>query len=328
MNAFLKKNLKKFLTPKFGNVGSAIHRTDLKNALVVSVYHDVTETPSEFSRLFRLNVFPKIFERQIEFIKNNLNIISPDDLVSGSIPPYAAMISFDDGFQSYFRCALPILSRHKVPSIVFLNMEPVQRKNFWPGIVAYLFKYSRQFREHLEVMSKGKVSEDNLFPFSSKEMTDEYKNMVAACHEEIARFIGRFATENDLLTASREPNVFFGNHLFNHFVPAQLSDDEFVRSFSINQAELKKYPNSRLMFSFPFGQPGTSFSERHINLLSEQGVGKLFSSSGRINYNLGARCLDRVVLDSTHDSNEKIWGQIYFRTFVEKMSRSKYHGTE
>jgi hypothetical protein len=115
-------------------------------------------------------------------------------------------------------------------------------------------------------------------------------------------------------------NVFFGNHLFNHDVPAQLSDADFLRSFNTNQEELRKYPNYRNVFSFPFGQPGTCFSGRHVTLVSQSGAKKVFCSAGNLNHDLGAECLDRVSLSSAHDSSLKIWGQIFFRSFLNRLS--------
>jgi len=47
----------------------------LNRTLTVFVYHDVSDNPSEFSLKYNLNVCPEIFEHQINFIKNNFNVI-------------------------------------------------------------------------------------------------------------------------------------------------------------------------------------------------------------------------------------------------------------
>jgi len=292
----------------------------LKNVLVVFLYHDVTDSPSEFSQAFNLNVRPDVFERQVKFIKKNFNIISPDDLLNGNIPSRAALISFDDGFRSYFQRAIPILKKYDVPSIIFLNMEPVKGGIFWSGFITYICRKNESFKEYLKKMVP-KGTNKNLLPFfCSREIINKYnKNLIVSYSEKVARFTGAFATEEDLNKVSLNQNVFFGNHLFNHENPMSMSDEELLMSFRINQEELQKYPNYLNFFSFPFGQPGIFFSKHHIKLLSHNGVKKLFSSAGGLNHDLQAACLDRVPLNSTHDSSVKIWRHIFYRSFIKKV---------
>ena len=134
----LKKSLKPVISGFVGMLCGIANDIVLKKTLTIFVYHDISDDPSEFSCTFNLNVYPKVFDYQISFIKDNFNIISPDDLLKGKIPSKAALVTFDDGFRSYFRNAVPILEKYKVPSIIFLNMEPVKGSVFWSGLITYL----------------------------------------------------------------------------------------------------------------------------------------------------------------------------------------------
>ena len=147
----------------------------LNRTLTVFVYHDVSDNPSEFSLKYNLNVCPEIFEHQINFIKNNFNIISSDDLLEARIPPKAALITFDDGFRSYFKNAVPILKKYSVPSIIFLNMEPVEGAIFWSGLITYLCERKEDFRDYLKSnLLERTTPKKPLFLYCSRNLVDSY----------------------------------------------------------------------------------------------------------------------------------------------------------
>jgi len=131
--------------------------------------------------------------------------------------------------------------------------------------------------------------------------------------EEVSNYVGRFATEKELAEASTNSFVYYGNHLFDHDVPLLLSDEELVSSYLRNREELKKYANYRDMFSFPFGQPGTCFSNKQADLLIKNGVKKVFSTSGKMNSDVGSTYLNRLSLSTSSVTKEKIWLKIFYQ---------------
>src|SRR3990172_11431103 len=196
-NFSLKKCLFSPIINLTGFMGGIFHENLLKRTLSVFVYHDVSNHPSEFSRLYNLNVFPTIFDFQIKFIKNKFTIISPDDLLSSPIPPKAALITFDDGFRSYFKNAIPILESHEVPSINFLNMELFHGAVFWSGLITYLCEKRQDFRHYLKGLLSDKIfnKKTPLFLFCSRNLVRSYLNIMNISFEkEVSQFVGEFAT--------------------------------------------------------------------------------------------------------------------------------------
>ena len=106
----------------------------LKNSTIIVVYHGVSRKGPFFHKKFNLNIKPTLFEKQIIWLKNNFNIISPRDLLNKKYKKPAVMITFDDGDKSYIKEAVPILKKYKIPSIMFLNMDVIQGKLSWAGI--------------------------------------------------------------------------------------------------------------------------------------------------------------------------------------------------
>ena len=302
--------LSNLLIPQLLRLGF-FHNYFIKNALTVFLYHDISDNPSEFSRTYNLNVPPEVFEYKITFIKNNFNIINPDELLELRIPPKAALITFDDGLKSFFKNAVPILERHEVPVIIFLNMEPIMGKVFWSGLITYLCEKRGDFVRFLREKSSLPPSSADLYLQCSREITESYlEGSDNQFQDEVNEFVGEFATEEDLEQAARKQNVFWGNHLFNHYVPILMSDEALVKSYLENQDALKKYPNYRDIFSFPFGQPNTCFTDDQVKLLLQNKAKKVFSGYPTINLDVTSSYLHRIPLSSYHTSSARMWYQI------------------
>jgi len=287
-----------------------------KDALTVFVYHDITNSPSEFSKMYGLNVPPEVFDYQINFINKYFNVISPDELLAGRIPLNAALITFDDGFKSYFSSAISILEKYNMPSIIFLNMEPIKGAIFWSGLITYLCNKKEDFINHLNASLVESRDKRPLYLYCCRDLVDSYiKNTRITYKEEVYKYVGEFANEKDLMGACEHPLVFYGNHLFNHDVPLLMSDKEFLSSYFENHKALKKYPNYRSLFSFPFGQPDNCFAKRQIELVIKNGAKKVFSSYPVINYDISAPYLHRIPLNSFNNTKARVWFSILRRSF-------------
>lgn len=331
-NQFMKKSLavlSNLLIPQLLRIG-LFHNYFVRNALTVFLYHDVSDNPSEFSETYNLNVPPEVFDYQISFIKNNFNLINPDELLELRIPPKAALITFDDGLKSFFKNAVPILERHGVPAIVFLNMEPIMGKVFWSGLITYLCEKREDFVRFLKEKSSLPQSLSPLYLHCSRETIESYLassgKQLEDFEDEVGKFVGEFATEEDLAQAARKQNVFFGNHLFNHYVPILMSDEALVKSYLENRNALEKYPNYRDIFSFPFGQPNTCFTGEQIKLLLQNKAKKVFSGYPLINLDVTSSYLHRIPLTSSHTSSARIWYQILQPSLRLRLRRNPIGG--
>ena len=309
-------HFKSIIKSLLGGVFSPLGNYFTKNRLTIFCYHDVSNNPKEFSDKYDLNIPPNIFEYQINFINRNFNVISPDDLLAGKIPAQAALITFDDGFRSYFNTAVPILEKYNLSSINFLNMAPIKGEIFWSGLITYLCKNCNDFYDHVADSLEINLKEKPLYLYCSREIVNSYLDKKdATFRDEVDKYVGNFATPQDLKSASSNNLVFFGNHLYNHDVPILLSDNKLLESYRKNEDELKKYPNSRSLFAFPFGQPDTCFSEQQIELLIENGAKKVFSSYPIVNSDTSASYMHRIPLSHFNNTKARIWFNILRRNF-------------
>lgn len=282
-----------------------------KDKLTVFCYHDVSEDPSQFSHRYELNVPPNVFEYQMDFIDKNFNVISPDDLINDNIPEKAALITFDDGFKSYFQTAVPIMEKYSFPSINFLNMATIRGEIFFSGLITYLCEMQPDFFDHVSSLCQVNLQKKPLFLYCSKDIVDSYlKKKNISFDNEVKNFVGEFANQKELDLFHSNKLVYFGNHLYNHHVPLLLTNEELIESYMKNQKILNQYPNSRNLFAYPFGQPSTCFEKKQTDLLVKNSVHKIFSAYPIPNVDTDSSYLHRIPLFSYNKSASTIWFSI------------------
>lgn len=88
---------------------------------VVLTYHHISREP--FSGI---TITPERFEKDLEMLKNKgFNVISMGKLLNcmegrEKLPDNAVVISFDDGIESFYKYAYPLLKKYYMPSINFV----------------------------------------------------------------------------------------------------------------------------------------------------------------------------------------------------------------
>lgn len=319
MRLLPKMNIKLYfrnaLKAGLGFVAGSFSSRVLRDKITIFNYHEVSHDGSEFINQFNLNVTPEVFDFQIGFIKQNFNIISPTDLINNNISQNSALITFDDGFSGVYKNAIPILQKHEVPAIIFLNMGVLKGDLFWAGIVTYLCKYDRVFLDYL----KNKISENVFkkppFLFCNKNMISEYCELYQInIDEQVRNYVGEFISVDELVKADMIDGIFYGNHLENHYVSLNMSDEELLESFNNNEAELKKYKSYTKLFAFPFGQQNTCFDRKQADLIFQAGAEKVFSTHSTINKGNDHYYMHRIPLYEEDASPSMMWSRIFYRS--------------
>ena len=66
----------------------------------------------------------------MDYLAKWFNVISLKDLIEWldgrkNLPPFAALITFDDGYLDNYLSAYPILRQHNFPALIFLTTEHI-----------------------------------------------------------------------------------------------------------------------------------------------------------------------------------------------------------
>ena len=104
--------------PSPGN-GVALERRAVPSGRIL-YYHRVNDARDPFSPAMSTAVF----ERQMKFIAQHYRVVSLQSLIEhleGDSPGTVVAVTFDDGYEDNYRCALPILQRYRIPATIFLT---------------------------------------------------------------------------------------------------------------------------------------------------------------------------------------------------------------
>jgi peptidoglycan/xylan/chitin deacetylase (PgdA/CDA1 family) len=297
----------------------------LDGSLTVFAFHNVSDHPAPFTEENGISVPVDLFEKQMEFIAENFNVISAGSWLKGEVPKRAALVTFDDGYAGIFKNALPILSGMSLPSVVFMNMAPVFAENYWAERVMFLCQKVSSFQEFLAERGIATVQDAyrahlectlDLVESYEAERGDAYKN-------ELPAYIEPYASPEDLEDSAGNPLVSLGSHSYDHFNIKKLSDEALAEQYQKNHAALSRYKGYLPLFAFPFGQPGSCFSPAQVRVLEQNGALRFFTAWPRPNADPAARVLDRINLGPAEDCDRRLWFPIVKYPILEAFSSTR-----
>lgn len=125
----------------------------------------------------RYGIHPKVFRKQMEFLKSKFNILKLGDIENSPFP--SVLITFDDGFYDVFYYAYPILKELSIPAVVFvpperiLNSDDVRNEKDYANISTYeAFKRSFLLGNNSAFLSWGELRKMNdIFSIQSHALT-------------------------------------------------------------------------------------------------------------------------------------------------------------
>jgi peptidoglycan/xylan/chitin deacetylase (PgdA/CDA1 family) len=303
---FLKEFLKSLIGLFFRL--NPFFRLSLRKKLTIFVFHEVSDNQSKF--LSHNNIAHTIdsFTKHINWIKKNFNVISPEYLTQNkTLPYYAAVISFDDGYLGAFDNGFKILEEKKIPAIVFINSKPLLKRKPSVAAIANYLETDEDFlrfaeEESFESPFHLSVSPKLLGKFMKSHNSEEIENAAYLFQGEVASYQTLKKWENNDL-------FFYGNHLYDHWNANALSSDEFKTEYKKNDEFLSQFKNYLNLFAFTNGKPETCFTQKHIDLLKSLTTKRVFSSSNGINKDLSNFLFGRL---STFDSDSTV-NKLWFR---------------
>jgi peptidoglycan/xylan/chitin deacetylase (PgdA/CDA1 family) len=295
-------------------------RHAIDHGLTVFAFHDVSNTPSDFAKQYGLVVSTKTFERQISWIKANFEIVHPSTILAEKpLPKRAAVITFDDGYLGTFENGLPILERLGVPSVIFLNMQPILHGTpILSATACFLERTSPSFAK----FCRGAGLKSPFHLSLNPSVWNNYQREDGPDDQsEIGKFQGPFADMDTLRQWDGHPLISYGNHLFEHWNAVALSPDELKDQYLYNEAELVKFSSRVNLFAFTNGQPDSCFSWRDIDLLKSLGAGRVFSTAGGVNRGRDEFFLGRVALCESDSTDAGLWFRIGRAVFSKRKSQ-------
>jgi peptidoglycan/xylan/chitin deacetylase (PgdA/CDA1 family) len=255
------------------------------------VYH--TTIPQEQGTLVSdklHNIDPDNFYKQLKYLKKKRTPVFVDELMErinrGKGISDLFSITFDDGYKSVLKFAIPILIELEVPVTLFLN-SGFYNKLFWRDGIRLILDNGME-KEFVEwTLERTGVQ----LPFERNQLYRSTKKNGKS--QVVAQTVNDFLIQRapQLVVAGmnqffrvdsipKSPLIMIGNHSKDHLVMSDLTDEEQMEQIGVNQKFLMNTEHSvSNCFSIPFGSVN-SFNQSTLDIVKELGYKGILMSSG------------------------------------------------
>lgn len=272
-------------------------RAFLTRGLTIFVFHEITDTPSEFQLRGGGYTTLGAFAAQLEWIGARFEFVAPVDLphLGGErpLPDRAALITFDDAWAGMFRAGLPILAVRDIPALCFINMATINGDPDLSAVRRYEERTLPREQRRLEATADADTG-----PRLLTEIRERYRSDAA-----FTAFQGPTASIEDLRRGAGRGRVWFGSHLHHHWDTTRVTSDLLALSLRDNATALAEFDNTLPALATPYGAdvtlPGTSGEEL--------GIRTVFVAHGGQNRVVSSRVLDRVALEPEPSGPPEWW---------------------
>lgn len=276
----------------------------LRKKLIILTYHGFTDQESHegIENHQGKHLFIERFKFQLEYLKKYHQVIRLEQWLerktSGEpLPEGAVVVTFDDGYQSNYALAFPLLKTWGIPATIFLTTDFVDSQALlWTDRLEYTIDRSKPDCFEIKM---DEVSNDGLS--FEIEFHDRVSRMI--CEKEIRRKLKRVSQglkwqileklERRLeCRLAQDPNppkiyrplkwtevhemscnglVSIGSHTHTHAILTKCRSEELEKELSISKQIIEKRTGSRCrLFCYPNGAMG-DFNEETKRRLQQSG---------------------------------------------------------
>lgn len=266
------------------SIGSVVMRTGNRARLSILIYHRILDKPDP---MLQDEIDADTFAKHMRALANYFNVIplgeAIDKLRNGSLPPRAASITFDDGYENNASVALPILQAHSLPACFFIATEYLGGECMWNDVVIEALRNTTKDRLDLADINLGvhqlETFADRLA--TMRKLLPELKKLIPAARTESVSQILAAADvqmpKNMMMTPSQikvlaDAGMEIGGHTVSHPILSTLTDEQARAEIRGGKERLEAIiGKSVVLFAYPNGRPERDFTARHVELVRDLG---------------------------------------------------------
>lgn len=262
---------------------------DKRARLLILTYHNLFDEPKPGTpekELFQLrpSVTKREFESHLRVLKKRFRIVSLPNVVreireKGRLEDDSVAITFDDGYESFYRLAFPLLRKYDFPATVFLPTDFIDNhKMFWwdklsqiifcappPPEATYALnsvigkKRAQQFRSAANDIRRKKEFLESLESYlrnledgQRKEKIENLKEILQPDKDPKSENLNTLSW--DQITEMFREEISFGSHTCSHsnlkFASLEKVEEELAKS---KEAIEKNIKGTVDCFAYPYG---------------------------------------------------------------------------
>ena len=279
-------------------LASILSPSGQRAALSILIFHRFLQSPDP---LFPEQMDAERFDELLGWLGRCFTVLRLEDavgmLASGTLPPRAAAITFDDGYADNYEVALPILKRHGMSATFFIATGFLNGGRMFNDTVIEAVRRLeadeldlRTLR--LNVFKTRTIDEkrhaiDALLPVVKYLPLSERAEKIA----ELSRIAG-VSLPSDLMMNDfqvrglRLQGMSIGAHTRSHPILAEIEDNVAYEEIALGKRALEDLLDEPVsLFAYPNGVPGRDFKVSHVSMVRELGFSAAMStSSGAARY--------------------------------------------
>lgn len=269
-----------------------------RECLTVLAYHRLGNARPGGGDSFQGNISANLdqFELQLDFLQRHFQLVSLEQVLAwrrgqASLPPQAALLTFDDGYADNYHLAFPAFGRRQIPAVIFLATGYIgQDQPFFWDLVAYCFHHTAQTEVILPVLGRQTWPDEPgknrvmaaWLQFLKKQADPERRNFCA----QLPAWLGVTVAEDSFkalyLTWEQvgvmgQQQVAFAAHTHTHPIMTTLSLPQARQEARQSKQEIEARTGQPVAaFAYPNGQAG-DFSPAVAQLLAAEGFELAFT---------------------------------------------------
>jgi peptidoglycan/xylan/chitin deacetylase (PgdA/CDA1 family) len=265
-------------------LGAAVAPGGRRGRLLILCYHRVLPSTDP---LIPSCIDREAFDGEMRVVAEHFNALPMSEAIerlrSGTLPPRAIGITFDDGYADNLAVALPILRKHSLPATVFVATAYLDGGRMWNDTITESVR-----RASGDTLDLADLELEPL-PIRTPEERGAAALRVmlhlrrlpsdrrAAGVEEVARRIGAELPTDLMLTSEQlvelhRAGVEIGAHTMTHPILARLPDDSAEDEIRGSRERLERLTGTAVAgFAYPNGLPGVDYHRAHVDAVHRAG---------------------------------------------------------
>lgn len=251
-----------------GRLVRSLRRKHNERCITILTYHSVSREPSVFSNGLGLRHTPAAFEREIEYLSENFNVISLANLVTmlraGEQPRRAVVITLDDGYADSLTYAAPICFRRRIPLTIFPVTSVVGNTGLiWQHKLSWLVAERQSERVWDALAAEGwEIPEEKhdlegfvrrQFRVDIPDILEDVMKHVGVSSRALAEKHRPYVEPNEIAKADPE-FVAFGNHTDTHPVLSAITDHQQLVEIGAASRKIMEWTGrAPIALAYPFG---------------------------------------------------------------------------
>jgi peptidoglycan/xylan/chitin deacetylase (PgdA/CDA1 family) len=261
-------------------------------------YHRIDDVNRNDFDSFKPNVSatPGDFNRQMDYLAKWFKVVSLRDVVQWldghkSLPPYAALITFDDGYLDNYTSAYPILCQHHFPALIFLTTEHIGTDApFYWDMAAYCFYHTKSDQltfpdgrvEHwsnqkqLDQVSKSWIEFMKTLPQAEKQIHVEQLAETLGVSVPLGYF-QKLMLNWDQVREMQNGEIEFGAHTMHHPILTRISLEQVREEVEGSKSRIEEELGEPVLgFAYPNGQLA-DLNEPIEKIVADSGIRTAFT---------------------------------------------------